>query len=721
MLRSNPTTDPMNPHCTRGSLWSRISACALFVSMPFAVSAQATVDPQSDEDPIVLNPFEVSGTANRGYQAGSSASASKFNQQIKDIPQTISVLTADFLRDISAASLSDALPYVGAIPSAATRNQDSFSIRGFVARTTYLDGFRDTQEWGSGDNAHVAQLEVLKGPATNLFGDARGFGGIINRISKKPLATPFRSVDLTIGTDSYYRAAFDTTGPINDSGSLKYRLNFSYTNADNFRDFFTTERLFVVPVFSWQLAELTSLTLYTEFLKTETVEDFGIPAVGTTATTPARPLAGVSRERSLAEDWQDTTVEKQLIRLVGDHRFNDVWSARALLAQTYINNPIVQVEPLSLAADNRTFNRRAFKLNRWEDYFISEVDIFGKQRVGDFTWEFLAGAEYTTTKGRSNVWRVAMPSIDVFNPVYGSPKPSFNVPAVTNTLFKNETTGLFASAQLSFLDDKFAAFGGVRYDKVVLPLRRAELATVISFNDPSVTNTSPRYGVLFKPTKDVTLYAQISESFRPITGGATQPDGSALAPEKGELSEVGLKTLFFEGRVGVDVAAYEIVNKDFAQRLAPPNNSFFTNAGEVTGSGVEINATYNDDNWTLLFGYTNQDVRNTTNGQGARLNGTPKNIAQAFGKYTFPDGMLGGLEIGGGLIYRDESTFNNGTGLLDGYTTVDLIANYRVNQRLRLGLTIRNLLDEEYFFGAAGLLVRPGDPLNVKLTLRYDF
>jgi len=718
----------LKPHPTMIPSVSRASACralvglALGLALPLGVNAQAVSPPaEANDGTIVLSPFQVTGAANRGYQAGSSVSASKFNQQIKDIPQTITVLTSEFLRDLSAANLADALPYVGAIPVAGVRNQDSFLIRGFAARTTYLDGFRDTQEWGSGDNAHVEQLEVLKGPASNLFGDARGFGGIINRISKRPLATPFYSVDVTAGNHSYFRAAIDATGPINESGTLRYRVNASFTDAGSFRDFMSTERYFVVPVLTWQVAERTALTLYTEFLRTKTHEEIGLPALPATATLPARRLTGVPRNRSVAEPWQDTKVEKEMIRLFGDHSFNDVWAIRALLAQTYINNPIFQVEPIGLQADQRTFNRRGFKLNRWEDYFIAEANVLGKQRLDAFSWEFLAGAEYTTTKGRSNVWREAMPTIDVLNPVYGAPRPAFNVPAVTNTYFENDTTGVFASGQISVLDERLAFFGGVRYDKVRFPVRRAELATVTNFFDPTVTNTSPRYGVVFTPIPALTVYAQISDSFRPITGGATRVDGSALAPERGELKEAGVKTLFFNGRVGLDVAAYEIVNKDFAQRLPEPNASFFTNAGSVTGSGVEVNATYNDDNWTFLLGYTNQDVRNTTTGEGPALDNTPKNLGQAFGKYTFQDGTLRGFSLGGGLIYRGESRFNNGAGRLSGYTTYDLLASYQVNPRLRFSLTARNIFDKEYYFGAAGLMVRPGDARSVRVTARYDF
>lgn len=696
---------------------------ALLLGASFASAQQPA--PQS-EAVVRLNPFTVEAERNRGYQAANVQSASKLALPIKDVAQTVTVLTSDFLKDISASNLAEALSYVpGVVANGGARNQDGFTIRGFNQPLTYLDGFRDGQEWASGENAHVAQLEILKGPASNLYGNGRGFGGVINRVTKKPQATPYQAAEVTIGSENFFRFTYDTTGPISADKSLLYRVNAAFTNDGLFRDGIDLKRYFVSPVIAKRMGA-TEVTLYLEFLRTETREDLGIPSILDT-TRPVgfqRVAPAIPRSRNFGESWEETILEKQSARLLATHAVNEDWTIRLSANALAFNNPITQIEVVSLAADNRTLNRRGFRLNRWEDHLIGEIDVLGKFETGPLKHNLLIGYEYNREVGRSNVRRAPLGPIDIQTPVYGAALPDFFAPTATvasNLLFQNGIYGAFINDQVSLFDDRLQVFGGVRHDRATSN-RKIQLPGGSEVADPANKKAAPRYGAVFKPTADISVYAQYSEAFRPIFG-ATTPTFDALKPETGILKEVGIKTTWLNGRLGFDVAAYEIQVKDLAIRLDPPNNSFFRNGGVTQGNGTEVNLSYNDERWNLIAGYLNQDVRDVVVQAGVPLGaqGQPKHMADFFGKHTWRDGPLKGFALGAGMVYQGDRPFSNNAGVLESFTRFDLLASYAYSAKLNLALNVRNVLDEEYFFNASGIMLRPAEPLSIRFSARFEF
>jgi iron complex outermembrane recepter protein len=699
---------------------------ALALAAPLAHAQIATPAAAPAEETVTLNPFTVSAERNRGYQASNVQAASKLALPIKDVAQTVTVLTGDFLKDISASNLTEAMAYVtGVVANGGARNQDGFTIRGFNQPLTYVDGFRDGQEWASGENAHVAQLEILKGPASNLYGNGRGFGGIINRVTKKPQAQSLQALELSVGTEDFLRATYDVTGPISEDKSWLYRVNAAYTHGGNFRDGIGLDRYFISPVITKKLGAATEITLYLEFLRTETAEDLGIPSI-VDATRPVgqqRIAPNIPLTRNFGENWEETVLEKESARVLVTHNLTDNWTLRASGNLVYFNNPITQIEALSVSADNTTLNRRGFTLNRWEDHLIGELDVLGKFTTGPLKHNLLVGYEYNREIGRSNVRRAPLSSISIANPVYGAARPDFygaGSTVASNLKFQNGIYGAFIGDQVSLLNDKLSVFG-LRHDRATSK-RDVQLPGGTVTIDPANKKTAPRYGFVFKPVPTVSVYAQYSEAFRPIFG-ATTPTFDALKPETGVLKEVGIKTTWLNGRLGFDVAGYEIEVKDLAIRLDPPNNSFFRNGGVTQGNGTEVNLSYNDANWNLIAGYLNQDVRDVVVAAGVPLGaqGQPKNMFDLFGKYTWREGALKGFSLGGGVIYFGDRNFNSNTGVLDAFTRLDLMASYTHSPTLIFALNVKNVSDEEYFFNAAGFMLRPAEPLTARLTVRWQF
>jgi iron complex outermembrane receptor protein len=257
------------------------------------------------DEAVILSPFVISTDADDGYSSTESASASRFKQKLKDIPQSISIMSGQFLKDIGAVDLADVLPLMGATVSAGTRNQDTFSIRGFAVQETYLDGFRDVKEWGGGDFAHIQQLEVIKGPSSNLYGNPKGLGGIINRTSKMPRTTSWGQAAVTIGDYANYHFTADLTGPINANKSLLYRVNAAYRHVEYNRDFKEMDRVFVAPVVDWRISPATKVSVFGEYLKQKYQEDNWIPSV---LVAPNFRALTVPDSRRIDEPWAKSEI-----------------------------------------------------------------------------------------------------------------------------------------------------------------------------------------------------------------------------------------------------------------------------------------------------------------------------------------------------------------------------------------------------------------------------
>lgn len=712
------------PVSARWLLWALLGtapAVALHAQAVAPAAATGASSPANSESAtVVLSPFVIATDADDGYSSTESASASRFTQKLKDIPQSISIMSGQFLKDIGAVDLADVMPLVGGTVAAGARSQDSFSIRGFAVQESYLDGFRDVKEWGGGDFVHVQQLEIIKGPSSNLYGNPKGLGGIINRVSKQPRDRQWQQVALTLGDYANYHFTADVTGPINDRKTLLYRVNAAYRNLEYNRDFKDLERIFVAPVLEWRATPATKVSLFGEFMRQTYQEDAWIPSA---LVAPGVRALTVRDTRRIDEPWAESKIEREKLRLTVEHKINDHLTARVAGQQTYINNPITQVEFLSLAADNRTVNRQAFWLNRWEDYSFAEANLFGRYQTGKVEHSVILAADYYLTDFRSNVRRVPYTPIDLLTPVYSNAAPAFPAAnAVTNTLGESITTGYTGTYQLNAWNGRVILIGGWR-DTKVEDSRYVELGAgpFPRIVEPAHKAELPRYGGLVRPLKNVALYYQYSEVFQPQGGGALRMDGSPLAPITASSEEFGIRLSFLGEKLNIEAVKYEMISDGIALRLPPPNASFFENGGETTSDGWEYTLTYNDRRLTVQAGWVDVFVRDTTPGAlGAQVGGQPRYRGQLHARYKWPEmGRHGGLAVGVTAIHTGDRPLSATTTgqVMPSYDYYNLNANYAVAKGVSVALAVGNVFDKRAVIGNNGILWRPLDPRTVKFTL----
>jgi iron complex outermembrane receptor protein len=180
----------------------------------------------------------------------------------------------------------------------------------------FRNGFRDFGFISPRDVANVERVEFLKGPASVLYGSGFGFSGLVNTVTKKPLAEPFYQVNGTIETYDFYRSTIDFTGPLTEDKSLLYRLNAAYENADSFRDFNENESIFVSPALTWHIGPRTTLTTEFEYQNYDYVFDRGL--------LPAEVFFALPISRFLGEpDVNDADFESFSGTYNFEHEFSD--------------------------------------------------------------------------------------------------------------------------------------------------------------------------------------------------------------------------------------------------------------------------------------------------------------------------------------------------------------------------------------------------------------
>jgi iron complex outermembrane receptor protein len=220
------------------------------------------------------------------YHASHATTATKTDTPIMETPFSIQVVPQQVLKDQQTTRLDHALNNVsGVFANQSLSLFESFTIRGFETFDYYREGTRFQSaltQTGRREMANLERIEVLKGPASILYGRIQP-GGMINLVTKKPLEESYYSIQQQVGSYDFYRTALDATSKLNESGSLLYRFNMSYENKGSFREFIDDKKLFIAPVVQWKLSERTQITFDGEYSKGKVRPDYGTVALGNQA------------------------------------------------------------------------------------------------------------------------------------------------------------------------------------------------------------------------------------------------------------------------------------------------------------------------------------------------------------------------------------------------------------------------------------------------------
>lgn len=665
-------------------------------------------------DSVITAPAEAADGPVQGYRATRSSSATKTDTPLSEIPQAISVVPAQVLEDLNTTRIDRALDFAGGVS-----RQNNFggltlygySVRGFTTGELYKNGFAVNRgSYSAPDASGIERIEVLKGPAASLYG--RGDpGGMINIVTKKPQTEAFTRFTASAGSWDRYRTSLDVNTPLNEDGSLLSRVNLALEDNQSFRDHVGSERQIISPSFSWQISPDTRVLLESEFSRTESVFDRGIPAFD-------NQLGSVQRSTFLGEP-NDGEIHNnnQMIQLSLEHLLSDTWKLR--LANHYAQGTLQgdSSEPSRLIGSevSRFYRQRNFEWNN----SITQAELHGDFSVGSWRHQPLIGLEYENYRN-SQKYPQSVTSLgygqDIYNPVYGQPKPAIVNP---NDFFEHvESYSLNLQDQITF-SERLNGLLGVRLER--FEQTALNRSTGVS-NQQHKEVATPRAGLLYQLTPQVGVFANASTSFKPngISG-----QGTVFKPEKGIGYETGLKLDLFDSRLGATVALFQI-DKENVLTADPNNPGDSIAAGQARSQGLDMQFSGQLSDALRVIGayaYIDAEVtKDNTLPKGSRLLGVPQHSGSLLGVYEFQNGWLRGSDIGAAINYVGDRSGQSGSNFeLPAYTTVDLLAHYQASKNLRVGLNLNNAFNRKYYERSFNSVwVMPGDPRNLNLSLSLN-
>lgn len=714
-----------------------------------------------------LQTVEITGRREIGYDNKETFSGTKTASLIKDVPASINFVTKELMLDQAAFTVNDVVKNVAGV------NQFSFyndiAIRGFRIQGqgnsgTLLNGMRTfTSFWKQQLIPHIERVEIIKGPASALFGNASP-GGSINRVTKKPLAESRKSISASVGSFNTVRTLADFTGAMTEDQKLLYRLNLGFENSDGFRDLQFSRNLVIAPSFAFLPSKNTSLNFDIVYQDSKGRLDRGQAAFGNRDlfTTP------ITTSLSAVNDFLNESTINTTVSLV--HNFSDKVSFNSTYQLSSYTEDLLEhrtSNQFAALADGsfdetkvamrvfirkRSWNNNAINNYINADYQIGSVKNTALIGYDYFRQEQLPGGSqleartYLLTNGNTtnsfnpaNINRYVLdangnPATNVAHFDLTSPTANgmrdmskYIYNTVTFNQFLQQSHGIYIQNQSEIGDFK-----------VLLGLRQEFFKDYLNYNSPSEEVVDqqallPRVGLVYTFNPNVNFYGTWVQGYQPQdAAGIINPEaGGPFDPLTSEMLEVGTKTEWFNKRLSATFSLYHIVERGGLYNANDPNNpERLVQLGEEESRGAELNVTGNIlPNWSIVAGYAFNDAKITQADDesviGRQKPNAPRNTANIWSKYIFESGSLNGLGIGLGYNYVSDRfgsiVSSDQPDVFPSYGIIDVALYYKID-KVQLQINVNNLTDKIHWVGGYDVIrAFPGAPRNIMTTVSYTF
>jgi iron complex outermembrane receptor protein len=661
-----------------------------------------------------------------GHVARRSATATKTDTLIVDIPQSISVIGAREMEDKGANNLTEVVeqtPGVAVNPYGYDpRVADWVVLRGFDGwyTSSYRDGLAQTvgiTYMGVPTEIYgLERLEVLRGPASMVFGKG-DVGGVVNRVSKLPSGEAGGEMQVQLGSYGRRQLAFDVQGPLGsdseESSKVQYRivgLDLNTATQEAYPDGTraTMTRQYLAPSLRWDLSARTRLVLQAEYLRDNAPDD----------------IQYVSSATGLPTDIKEGDPSYSRIKTNTDafgyqfeHRLEGDWLLRQ--KTRYAQRTMDKHHILSWfdSGDNVTLNRQARHDVESVDELSTDTATTGLWKTGSVAHTLLLGVEWSQSLAQWKRWSDMTSSLNMNNPVYGVAIAEPTTLAA-NTAVSSVQTGLYAQDQLQ-LNEHWGLVLGVRRDQVRSVTDDRYNATRQEQNDWA---TSSRIGANYRVGNGWVPYVSYSESFVPNLG--VDGSGYALVPSVGRQYELGAKYMPEASALLLTAAVFDLQKSN----VVTYDQSTYEarQIGKVRSRGVELEAKAElSSAWRVTASYTVLDLKvvesANTNEVGHRPILVPEQTGSVWLDYAVGAGVLPGLNLGGGVRYigkRWDDEAN--TSSEQEVALLDLGGRYATGPWL-FSINLRNVLDKHYYAAKAYGSFFRGEERNVVLTVKYRF
>lgn len=705
-----------------------------------------------------LQEVEITGRREKSYKNNLTFAATKTATAIKDIPQAVSYVTKEVFADQQAYRVNDVIKNISGVNMYSY--YDDFTFRGFRSGDTYINGLRVVGLFGPEPLlANIERVEVIKGPASAMFGNSIP-GGIMNRVTKKPLAQDRKAINFTLGSFNTLRTTADFTGPINEKQTLLYRLNLAYENSDSFRDLQEYKSYVIAPSISFLPTDKTRINFDLVITNFDGKLDRGQPIFGASAGTDiyATPISFAIGQTS---DFHKSDVVYSTLSL--NHQFTDNLSFNASYIKYLFDEDL---------EEHRTSNQFAIDANGNPIPTLMGMQVITRQgqtiadnlstyfvykaKTGSLEHKIVAGFDYNEQKqpvgnaqsfargylleggGASN----SAADFDNFlrdangNPVPNVPhfdlqNPTYNVARLSDYIFTNSPSD----------PTKYYSYGvyiqdQIKWNKFQLLLggRQEYYNDVSNFGQPDEEITTqnkflPRVGFVYSATSNMNLYGTYTESFQPqgVASLNNPQAGGPFDPVKAFMVETGAKGEFFNNKLAANLAIYYIENNNILINANDTNNpELLRQRGQEESKGIEL-----DINGRILpnlsitanYAYNEATITESDNLDeiGTRKENAPLHQGGIFGKYSFLYGKLKGIGFTLGSNFVGERNTLEPSLQLPSYVVMDAGVSYEVD-KFSIRFLVNNLTDKTHWVGGYSYTrLYPGTPRNYLLSVGYTF
>ncbi|MEC5320146.1 TonB-dependent siderophore receptor [Brenneria populi subsp. brevivirga] len=691
---------------------------------------KTSISKEEDGNAAALQGITVWGQAptedTTSYTAQEVTVAGKLPVPLKDIPQSVSVVTRQRIEDQNLTTLEDALQQVTGVTVTPNGTETSqYRSRGYSLNTT-IDGVPVYNGLGGSEQFDLGiydRVEVLRGPTALLNGSGDP-GGVVNVVTKKPRDRFGASAALSAGSWDNYRSELDVTGPLNDSGSLRARAVGIWQDRDFFYDKTQQEKKVFYGVVEYDLTPDTTLSL----TFADQVNNIDAPYSGLPAYTNGT-LLDVSRSLNPAPAWaySDTHTQEYVAGL--EQRFDSGWTVTA--KYRYMNKDYAYKDTfVSSGVNPNTYTINYFYNRQYDyEYHRRALDVYAG---GPFTLfgrehQALIGYNYddfTNEYAGNRTGGQQATNVSLFD---SSNVREYDVTATTGSRTRTIQSGVYGQTRLKVLDPLTWVIGG-RVSDFSIKTRGIYPSTPSAWSESESASgeITPYTGLIYELTPQLSLYGSYSEIF--IPQDYQRADGSNLKPRQGKQYEAGIKGSFYDGALNASLALFRIndTNRPFTD---PDNPDYYIAAGKVRSEGWETEISGSPlPGWDITAGYAFLLTRYLEDDTetGSFSLGEPKHSFKLWNHYRFAGGALDGLGIGGGLNAVSAYAGVRGNALdvrQGGYALLNAVVSYPINKNLSVSLNAENLTDRKYYSSVGGLGTYNiyGAPRNFTLSLRAKF
>ena len=637
---------------------------------------------------------------------------------VLDVPQSVSIVTDEDIRKQGFREISDIVRYIpGVNTSQGEGHRDTVVFRGVRSTADfYMDGVRDDVQYYR-SLYNLEQVEVLRGPNALLFGRG-GTGGIINRVAKKAvIGEEFGSVD--VGTDTFGSLDLAYDYNVSSTDDSAFRINIHTDSLANHRDFYDGERVGINPTMRFVMSDDTTLDLSYEYIDHERFIDRGVPTIN---GTPDESLIDIVFG---TPEINSTTVEATVFRGTISHVFSDTRKGNLTIHSSSFEKMYQNL--YASGYDGTLVTMDGYRDPTERDKLIISGNLVNEIKAGSVKHTILLGAELINTENNNLRYDTFWSTTSDDNEVFDITRPmdfTVNADGIATsvdfaTTLKSKTssdikvTSLYIQDQIDLTNNIKLMIGG-RHDSFDITVADIKNMTSESRKD---TEFSPRAGLVFKPSEEMSLYWSFSQSFLPRSGEqykALSATSARLDPDVFESNEVGLK-YDISPRLNLTLSYFNT-----EQTRAERDNDTGENS-EVRGlnvDGLELQLKGQlADRLDVMVGFSSLDGETSSEGEPREI---PDHTFSLFAKYQVNDkyGLAFGMTRQGESKIKD----NNPGLVLPKYTRVDLGAYYRFPNGLELQVNIENLNDELYFpHSHSTHQASVGEPFNARISIRKDF